>query len=200
VVSTRQLPAAYARNPQFFRDGILLAYAPVANGHLEELLIDALRRGQNILLYGPSDHAGAELRRLLELRQAEPIAGEVTLKLALEADELQHGTEPRLMQHRSLISGGPINTVLGRGGSGQVRACATVSQGNAQRVVAVSRPKALGGDSGTLAWVRGSFCCSIAGERLPTPDDPARYFQGESLMRLMLAEFGYLGRKTVPDS
>jgi hypothetical protein len=198
VVSTRQFAAAYARNPGFFRDGILLAYATVANGRLEELLIDALRRGQKILLYGPPDRAGAELRRLLELRQAEPIAGEVTLKLALEADQLLHGTEPRLMQHRSLISGGPIDTVLGAGGSGQVRACASVSQGNAQRVVAVSRPRALGGDSGTLAWVRGSFCCSIAGERLPTPDDPARFFQGESLMRLMLAEFGYSIRVAKP--
>ena len=49
----------------------------------------------------------------------------------------------------------------------------------------------MGTGSGTLAWVRGSFCSSIGTARLPVPDDPKVWMQGESLMRLMLSKFGY---------
>jgi hypothetical protein len=190
VVSTRQFTASHAKNPGFYRDTILLAYAPVANGKLESALVESLRNGRNVLLYGPLDHAGRELRKLLSLRKAGPIAGEVTLNLRLEPDALQHGQMPSMMQHRGLISGGQIDTVLD-GNANDIRICATASRAGIERVIAVSRRNAGGAGAGTLAWVRGSFCCSIDGGRLPAPDDPSRYFQGEALMRLMLSEFGY---------
>ena len=40
----------------------------VTSGPLEQMLLDALRRGQNVLLYGPVDHSAPELRRHLQLR------------------------------------------------------------------------------------------------------------------------------------
>jgi hypothetical protein len=197
VVSTRQFAASYRTKPEFYRESILLAYAPVANGPLEEALLEGLRRGQNVLLYGPLDHAGEELRRLLQLTKAAPLSGELVLSLALPPDTVRNGEIPKAMEHRALISAGAIDTVLDPAASG-ARACATVSRGGAERTVAVSRGNCLGAGSGTLAWVRGSFCCSIGSGRLPAPDDPKRYFQGEALMRLMLAEFGYSIRFTKP--
>jgi hypothetical protein len=199
VVSTKQFATSYAAKQEYYRDTILLAYAPVVSGRLEEMLIDALKRGIHVLLYGPVDHLGAELRRRLHLRTAEPLSGELTLRLALATDVLQHGSAPLTMQHREVLSAGPINTEIEPGSA--VRVCATVSRGGAdERVIAVSLANAAGASSGTLAWVRGSFCCSLDGGRLPKPDDPARYFQGETLMRLMLAEFGCSIRFTKPQA
>jgi hypothetical protein len=76
--------------------------------------------------------------------------------------------------------------------------CATASGKGAERVIAVSRRNAVGAESGVLAWVRGSFCCSLTGEPLPQSDDPTRYFLAETLMRLMLAEYGYSIRLSKP--
>jgi hypothetical protein len=191
VVSTRQFAASYAKDPLFYRDTVLLAYAPVANGGLEKLLLGSLRRGQSVFLYGPVNDAGHELHSLLNLRQAEPVSGEVTLDLSLASDLIEHGQFPLDFLHRDLVSAGPIDTILADPGLSAVRVCAAVSQKGTQRVVAVSRRNALGGETGTLAWVRGSFCCSITEARLPQSDDPAQYFLGETLMRFMLQEFGY---------
>lgn len=198
VVSTRQFAASYPANPDFYAGTVLLAYAPVASGELELLLIKALRRGQAVLLYGPLEHTGQELRRLLELRKAEPVSGDLTLESTMPPDRIEHGETLTRLRHRDLISGGAIDTVPGTS-SGAVNVLASVSNGGARRAVAVSRRSALGANSGTLAWVRGSFCCSIGAGRLPAPDDPRRYFQGEALMRLVLTEFGYSVRLVKPS-
>jgi hypothetical protein len=197
VVSTRQFAVSYRTKPEFYRDTILLAYAPVVSGKLEESLVDAVRRGRNVLLYGPLDHCGANIRKLLRVKKGAPLSGELTLKLSLPPDLVQHGETPMLIEHRETISAGPIDSVLESSG-GDVRVCATVSRGGDERIVAVSRKNALGQGSGTLAWVRGSFCCTIGDGRLPVPDDRSRYFQGEELMRLMLTEFGYSIRLSKP--
>ncbi len=196
VVSTRQFVASYRANPEFYNATVLLAYAPVAAGQLERLLLDALHRGQNVLLYGPIDHAGPELRGLLQLRKAEPLAGELTVETSLSLDRIEHGEIPKRIHHRDLISAGPIDTVAPEP-AGAVRVLASASNGQASRAIAISRRNAAGG--GTLAWVRGSFCCSIGSGRLPQPDDPRQHFQGEALMRLALSEFGYSIRFAKPS-
>ena len=200
VVSTRQFTASLSSNPELYREAVLLAYAPIVSGNLEKQLIDCLRRGQNIFLYGPLDQGGHELTELLGLAKASPLPeGELTVNLSLTTDKISHGRMPLTVLHRDLTSGGPIDAVLNPRSSKAVRVCATASKGGAERVIAVSRPKALGEGSGGLAWVRGSFCCSVVpGKQLPDSDDPARYFLAETLMRLMLAEFGYSIRLTKP--
>ncbi len=190
VVSTRQFAASYRANPSYYDATILLAYAPVAAGDLERLLIEALNRGQNVMLYGPLDHAGPVLRRLLHFRQGAPLSGELTVETSLPLDRIEHGEIPKRIHHRGLISAGPIDAIPPASTS-DVRVLATASDGQATRVIALSRRNAAGAGSGTLAWVRGSFCCSIGAGRLPLPDDPRQYFQGEALMRMALSEFGY---------
>ena len=201
VVSTRQFAASCAKDPQFYSDTILLIYAPVANGELEKQLLERLHRGQSVFLYGPIDHVGLDLLKLIGLRQADPLEGEVTLSISLDPDVIQHGQQPMNLIHRAILSGGSINTVVAEGSTDAVRVCATVSQKDkdTERVVAVSHRNALGAQTGTLAWVRGTFCSSVvAGAKLPLPDDPSRSFPAEALMRLMLKEFGYSIQFTKP--
>lgn len=200
VVSTRQFAASLERNPDFYRETVLLVYAPVVNGDLEKHIESCLRRGVDVFLYGPIDHLGSASKALLGVRKSSPLPeGELTLKIAQTADTISHGHMPLTVLHRNTTSAGPIDTVLQQQNDKNVRVCATVSSKNAERVVALSRSKALGEHSGSLAWVRGSFSCSVtAGKQLPQSDDPARYFPGGMLMRLVLSEFGYSIRLTKP--
>jgi hypothetical protein len=154
----------------------------------------------NVFLYGPIDRLGSESKALLGLRKSSPLPeGELILKIAQTADTINHGRLPLTVLHRNTTSAGPIDTVLQQQNDKHVSVCATASSNGEERVVAVSRPKALSEQSGNLAWVRGSFSCSIAaGKKLPQSDDPARYFPGGALMRLMLTELGYSIRFTKP--
>ena len=87
VVSTRQFKEAFRAKPEFFGRTTLLAYAPTVNGDIEQSLIQALRNGQNVLLYGPVGASwAAELTGTLGLEQAEPISGELALQLDLPGD------------------------------------------------------------------------------------------------------------------
>jgi len=83
--------------------------------------------------------------------------------------------------HRELLCAGGIDTAAKDPSRTDAAVLATVSE----RVYAVR--------AGSLAWVRGTFCSAIPANgsaRLPIPDDPGKYFAAESLMRLVLAEFG----------
>lgn len=189
VVSTKQFVPAYRTRPQFFRRTILLAYVPALTREVEVTLLQALKQGTDVLLYGPVENVSPPLLQPLSLKKASPLSGVLDVKLAIPADTLRHGSLPLKMQHRAELCAGGVDTVL----SGQSAASVdvTVSQGGVERVYAASRANASGAGSGTLAWVRGSFCSSIGTARLPVPDDPNLWLQGESLMRLVLAKFGY---------
>ena len=103
---------------------------------------------------------------------------------------MRTGAIPAKIRHRAELSAGGVDTVLAADRS-SAEVAALTSQGGVERVYAVSRAQALGNGSGMLGWVRGSFCSSISGARLPTPDDPGQWMQAESFMRLILSRFGY---------
>ncbi|MDQ2945415.1 MAG: hypothetical protein M3Y27_05645 [Acidobacteriota bacterium] len=190
VVSTRQFVPAFRAKPDFFRRTILLAYLPAISGVLEKTLLDALRKGNDVLAYGPIGDGGGELVKLLALQKAAPISGDLEVKLTVPGDIVRTGAIPAKIRHRAELSAGGVDTVLAAD-RGSVEVAALTSQGGVERVYAVSRAQALGNGSGMLGWVRGSFCSSISGARLPTPDDPGQWMQAESLMRMILARFGY---------
>jgi hypothetical protein len=192
VVSTRQFIPAYQANPQFFAHTILLAYAPTLTDAVERTLSEALRHGSHVLLYGPLRESGAQpLVSTLGLSSASPLSGDMDLRLTIACDSARHGELPMRIRHRPEVSAGAIDTVLQGTQAGRVKVCAAVSQSGQERVCAVSREQALGSGSGTLAWVRGTFSSALTGKRLPEPDDPKEWFAAESLMRLMLGQFGY---------
>ena len=192
VASTRQFVAAYQSNPKFFEHTILLAYVPTLNEAVEKTLGNVIRAGGNVLLYGPlRGNGGEQLVRALCLSQAQPISGDMELRLSIPEDTARHGDLPHRMRHRPEVSAGDIDTVLASGASSDVKVCAIVSQAGEERAYAVARRQAFGSGTGTLAWVRGTFSSALTGKRLPEPDDPKQWFPAESLMRLILGQFGY---------
>ena len=187
VVSTDNFLASGSANPNLYAHTVLLTPVPAAGSPLEAALLEQLRGGRQVFLYGPVTHASQTLLKLLNLQLAPPLSGELEMRSSLASDTIRHGKVPTRMVHRDVTSGGGIDTVLLAPGVADVEVCARVSDGTNERVFAVTRPVG----SGRLAWVRGSFSGYLTSSALPQPDDPRQLFQAEYLMRYMLAKFGY---------
>jgi hypothetical protein len=186
VVSTGNYLKSLAKDPEYFDHTVLVSLVPPAGGKVEAQLLERIRRGRPVLLYGPTQHASAALLDLLNLRSAAPISGDLQLKLNLEADQLAHDNPVFTLRHRELTSAGGVDTVIQDASRAGVEVRATVSNGSAERVYAVS--------AGAVAWLRGTFASAIptnAGGRIPIPDSPSQFFPAESVLRLLLKDFGY---------
>ena len=188
VVSTGNFLSSLKAQPDLYRRTILLSPVPDAGSPVESALLGCIENGQDVLLYGPVDHASPRLREALNLKVQSPLTGALQLQTSLESDAFREGTVPRTLQHREVVSAGGVNTVEQQSGATGFEVCASVSDGAAARVYAVFR-ESTGPDKGRLAWLRGSFCSTVSG-RLPTPDDPRKLFPAEWLLRWMLGLFG----------
>jgi len=191
VVSTENFLSSLKKNAAFFRHTILLSRVPEAGSPLEAVLVDCVKSGHNVLLYGPVSHGGKPLLDLLNLKLAAPLAGELKLTSTLAGDVYRQGTLATILNHREVLSAGGVDTVLAQTDRAGCTVGAMVSDGQQERVYAVAVAQPLGSGSGRIAWVRGSFSCSIGNARLPVPDNPRKFFPSELLMRGMLAGFGY---------
>jgi len=167
VVSTENFAASFAARPGLYRDTVLLATIPEPGSAVEDALLEALRRGGNVLFYGPTARAGPRLLELLHLSHAEPLSGELEWQSDLPADGLP-GLPPTL-NYRAVLSGGGVDTVLRRPDLPGCRACATVARGAQRRVFALFRESPFGPGSGRLGWMRGCVSCSIGSGHLPVP-------------------------------
>ena len=191
VVSTENFLGSLKHNGEFFRHTILLSPVPEAGSALETALVNSVKTGHQVLLYGPLNHGGKTLLNLLNLKTATPLAGELKLAAALSGDTYRQGTLATTLNHREALSAGGVDTVLLEPGRSNSVVSATVSDGQQERVYAIMANQPFGADSGRIAWVRGSFSCAIGNARLPVPDNPEKYFPSELLMRWMLNGFGY---------
>ena len=191
VVSTENFLGSLEKNADYFRHTILLSPVPEAGSALESALVNCVKNGHQVLLYGSLDHGGKPLLELLNLKTAAPLSGELKLTSTLAGDVYRQGIQATTLNHREILSAGGVDTVLLEPGRPNYVVGATVSDGQQERVYAVMGSQPLGAGSGRIAWVRGSFSCSIGNARLPVPDDPSRFFPSELLMRWMLSGFGY---------
>lgn len=190
VTSTANFIRSRQANPGLYRQTILVSPVPAANSALERELVECLRSGHLVLFYGPVTHAGAAMLDLLNLKTTAPLVGEMELLGTLGHDSLKQGSLATRIHHRETPSGGGIDTVLRDPDAAGCETCATVSATGGERVYALTREHPLGPDSGRVAWVRGSFSCTIGGGHLPVPDNPETLFSTEVMMRWMLARFG----------
>lgn len=187
VVSARNLLTALTSQPGCLDGSALVTPVPLAESAVEQALLDFAAAGRDVLLYGPTDHAGAKLLAALNLAHAEPLTGELELILGVPTDELTRGAFCSRVNHRELMSGGGIAETLADAADGSTHVTAQASQDGQTRVAGVIRPWG----KGRLAWLRGTLSNTYRkGERLLTPDDPAVYFRGELLMRWTLAALG----------
>ena len=191
VVSTENFLSSLESNAEFFRHTILLSPVPESGSTLETALLNCVKRGHQVLLYGPLTHGGKRLLDLLNLKTTTPLSGELKLTSTLAGDAYKQGTLATNLNHREVLSAGGVDTVLTEPNRPGCVVGATVSDGQLERVYAVMANQPSGAASGRIAWVRGSFSCSIGNARLPVPDNPSKFFPSELLLRSMLNGFGY---------
>ncbi len=200
VVSTGNLVSAVQAKPDLLRDSLLLSTVPPAGSAVESILLDFVKQGKTVLLYGPTDHASEKLLTALNLKHSAPIAGEMDVKVHVGMDTLTHGSFRTRINHRTNMSGGGISEALSHPRDKAASVVATVTQGDQTRVAGVIR-RAAEWQGGALAWLRGTNSNTYKkGERLLDPDDPTIYLRGELLMRWTLGALGYDIKVTKRDA
>jgi hypothetical protein len=190
VVSTGNLVASLAANPGLYDESVLVTPVPDGGSAIEEALVDFVRRGGKVLLYGPLEHAGPALLDLLNLKLADPLDGELALNAATAIDSVVSGPYPGKVMHRPLMCAGGIRAMIADPEEAKTRVLAKVSREDQTREAAVCRqlPEWQGG---RLAWVRGTNSASYRrGGRLLVPDNANEWFTGPLLMRYALSAFG----------
>jgi len=187
VVSTRSFLASQPQQPALYRGSVLVTPVPDADTPLEKTLLAHLDAGGQVLFYGPATRASAALLKTLNLRAADPIAGELALELTAPIDDVAGGGYPRKLNHREAMSGGGCGEVLAKADDPATQVVARVARDGQQRIAALTR-KLTGG--GRLAWVRGTNSNSYVGGHLLTPDDRTKWFAGDLLLRAVLPSFG----------
>lgn len=192
VVSTGNYLSSLKKNIHWFDETVLMSLIPEPGSALESSLLERLDRGLPVMFYGPATHASPVMLKLLGLKIASGIEGELELSSRLDEDTVSHGTVPNLINHRSLLCAGAVDTIAD---GNPANVYATVHSGLIERAYAVVR--------GPVAWIRGTFSSSIPTSRngkIPIPDDPAKYVTAEGLTRGVLAKLGYSIRVTKPTA
>ncbi len=187
VVSTRNLPLSLRAKPGLYRRTVLLVPVPAAGSALERTLLEAWRSGQDILFYGPVQHASAQVRRAIGVELAKGIEGVLDWESTLTKDISREGKDAGRIYHRAMTSAGAVDTVAGSSG-GATEVVVSVTQGNERRAYGTFRRG--NGGAGQLGWLRGTLSATVNNQRLPVPDDPAQYYPAPALLRHLLARFG----------
>jgi len=189
VVATDHFIRSRAARPGLYDQSILVTPVPDAGSPLEADLLQFVRAGGRVILYGPTRHAGQELRNLLGVKLAAPLAGDLDIRVEIAIDRIRRGGYAGKLCHREMLCAGGMEETLAGDAAG-VTVYATASRDRETRIAALARRDAAW-NGGALAWVRGTSSNSlIPGQALPQPDDSTQRFNGEILMRLVLSELG----------
>lgn len=183
VISTRSYRKTAHKKPELFAGTILVTPFP-RDEDLAGLLLNHVKKGGQVLLYGPVTHGAPSLVDCLGMKTGASLSGPVTLSVE---GGLTFPQGPMLVEHVPMSSGGGLD-VLGVGA--QTTVTARVRQGNESRIYAVSQKHKEGGH---LAWVRGTNSFELPefkGSHLPNPRSPLTHAVAERLMRETLELFG----------
>lgn len=176
-------------------------------------IVEHVKAGGKVLLYGATDHAPAELLELLAIDHADPIEGELAFESTLMGDRFERATPPPSgsnpledavglvddaggatvregalpLIHRSIVSGGGITETCGDAGA--VRA--TAAAGDTKRAYAIVREQ---GDwhGGKIAWLRSTVGFDPTSRHLEAAwDKPGAAVQAAELARYLLNALDY---------
>ncbi len=189
VISTTSFQTVIDKNPELFNQSILVTIAPDAGSKLEKVLIQFVENGGRLIVYGPVDHSSEEFTDFMNLKNESPLEGELKISSDYIPDVLESAF-PKELNHRALLSGGGIRSILKSRKDSNTKILAQVEQSGTKRDIAWvrSKPEWLGGK---VVYLRGTNSCSFSGGRLLTPDDPSKWFTSPLLSRYALHEFGF---------
>lgn len=168
---------------------VLLAATCWLEGERAQAVLDYVRRGGQVLLYGAvRDDA---LLEALNLTRAEPLEGEFDVDYRFDRlDRLQLAdSRSRRLRHLAMIGDGGLGERIRDDGDAHTRPAAFVSREGERRAYALSRSLPAW-QGGRLGWVRGSLPFEPSGvTHLPVRQDAA-WMDGSTALRYMLQHFG----------
>src|SRR5690606_94422 len=97
--------------PGLFKESIILTIAPDAGTALEKTLIDHVKGGGKIIIYGPTDHSSEDFLNFLNLTNSNPLEGEFSIVNTFSVDDIA-SSNPEVVRHNSLSSAGGIRTLI----------------------------------------------------------------------------------------
>jgi hypothetical protein len=171
-----------------FDESILVTIVPEAGSELESQLMDFVKNGGRLTIYGPIAHASKEFLEFINVKTTDAIEGEFDVVLSTIRDDVKAGL-PMVMRHTADMSGGGIESVVASA-EASTQVLARVTQNNQNRDVVVHRSLA-NWNGGAVCYVRGTNSASYKGGHLLTPDDQSEWFLGPTMMRYALGSFGY---------
>ncbi|AGA76688.1 hypothetical protein [Echinicola vietnamensis] len=188
VISTGNFKSALQNQPDLFDESVLMTIVPDAGSEYEKQLMEFVKSGGKVIIYGPSDRAGEEFLSLVNLRNDDPLEGEFSITGNYENDILKK-KYPKTIRHDALFSGGGLRSQVKDRKDPYTRVLVKMSQGNHSRDALWVRQHP-GWKDGKVIYLRGTNSSHFEGERLLEPDDPAKYFTGPSYLRYALKECG----------
>lgn len=188
VISTSSFEKVFDKNKNYFDGSVLVSVAPDAGSPLEKELIQYVKVGGKLIIYGPVDHSGASFLKLLNLKNEESLSGNFTISSSFSGDILKKDYPARI-EHRALFSGGGVCTSLENPTDPYTKVQVKMEQGGKTRSVVWVRSKPEW-SGGKVAYVRGTNSSSFQGGKLLKPDDPQKWFTGGILLRYILKDFG----------
>ncbi|MFW6154724.1 MAG: hypothetical protein ACOC95_05860 [Planctomycetota bacterium] len=195
-------------------DATYIAPVPAGDWAYEQHLLDLVKRGGRVMLYGALAGASPAVRRALGVKLDEPLEGDFSVKVRLTEDRFARPPQPptgmdafgasigmreaveaetpdpgkRPLRHRGLISGGGLRAVVNDWADPAVQVVA--SRKRRKRAYAISRTRT-SWKGGRLGWIRGTVSFDPFKNMLEgTPDQPWNVRRPDDWARRMLAEFG----------
>ena len=188
VCSSDRLAALAARDA--LPDAVFLAPAPLGDWSYAQALLDAVRKGTRVVLYGSLHHAPSSLLEALGIAIADrELEGTFRVDSDLSEDFFEdEGDAYRPLRHTAATCGGGLCEVASAEGDVLIE----VSQGAAIRAYAVLRalPEWSGG---RLAWIRGTVPFALPREAPSfrmNAHPAAETCRTQDWLRYLLAELG----------
>lgn len=188
VISTLSFNSAVKQKPNLFEQSVMITIVPDAGSEYEQTLLNFVKNGGKLVVYGPANYASEEFKDFLNLQNTEPLAGDFVIKGNYILDDLNKKYTDKI-SHQSLFSGGGLSTVIKNKGDSYTKSFVKMAQSEQVRDALWVRqlPEWNGGK---VAYVRGTNSSHFEGGRLLKPDDPSKYFVGPVYLRYVLKEFG----------
>jgi hypothetical protein len=196
VITTDNFAKLMIDKPDFFRGRTLVFPAPAKDWPYASRLIQFIKSGGQAIIYGSLADAPRELLDLLNIRLAEPVDGDLPVKISMAGDSFTSKPRGRKLRHLPHNSDGGICEIIARSDDPTTTVKATVGSGKSRRTYALVRqPK--GAKGGRVAWIRGSLPFETKGSSLEPVAFDSNLFEDASLwMRYLLSDFGIDIRQT----
>ncbi|MDF2715888.1 MAG: hypothetical protein K0R28_2813 [Paenibacillus sp.] len=188
VINSDDFFSVREKAPQKMNETILFTSAFWLKQDKAESIVNFVKSGGKVLLYGPLEDP--ELLRLLNLRLADGLDGDMDLFMDLMQDPLSEPVTERKLRHVSLISAGTLRETIADSSDAHTRVRAVVKQGSEERVFAVSRSLP-SWNGGTIGWIRGSLPFQIGNVTSLPIRQSNEWMDATVIARYLLQDFGY---------